>query len=150
MKSQIKHFVPSENLITLLLLLLADIGMFWSSKKPSREEEKEKHIKGLQHAFPSIRRPNNDDDLFEVRFVVEGQYSSLRILVTGEFPAVAPGILHHPLNLPKNSFTFVQSVIQAHGPVNHPWLNAQKVVIGSPKVIISFEVDIISHISHIF
>lgn len=72
--------------------------MFWSSKKPSREEEKEKQIKGLQHAFPSIRRPNNDDELFEVRFVVEGQYSSLRILCTGEFPNTAPGNIYFSLN----------------------------------------------------
>jgi hypothetical protein len=67
--------------------------MFWSSKKPTREEEKEKHIKGLQHAFPSMRRPNNDNELFEVRFVVDGQFSSLRILVNGEFPNTPPGII---------------------------------------------------------
>jgi hypothetical protein len=66
--------------------------MFWSSKKPTREEERDKQLKQLKHAFPSIRRPNNDDQLFEIRFVVEGQYSSLRILITQDFPDSSPGM----------------------------------------------------------
>lgn len=62
--------------------------MFW--KKP-KEDDREKQIKQLKNAFPSIRRPNNDDTVFEIRFVVQNQYNSLRIFTPIDFPQTRPG-----------------------------------------------------------
>lgn len=64
--------------------------MFWSNKK-KKDEDKEKQIKELKAVFPSIRRPNNDDNLFEIKFVVDNKYSSLRIFIPPDFPSIRPG-----------------------------------------------------------
>jgi hypothetical protein len=64
--------------------------MFWSKKKI--DDDKDKQIKDLKQVFPSIRRPNNDDTLFEIKFVVDNQYSSLRIFIPADFPVSRPGI----------------------------------------------------------
>ena len=55
------------------------------------EEEREKQIKLLKQTFPSIRRPNNNDALFEIRFHVETAYCSLKIFVPADFPNTRPG-----------------------------------------------------------
>lgn len=66
--------------------------MFWGNTRKKRgDEEKEKQIKELKQVFPSIRRPNNDDNLFEIKFVVNNQYSSLRVFIPGDFPSTRPG-----------------------------------------------------------
>lgn len=63
--------------------------MFWAKKK--EKDDKGAQIKALKAIFPSLRRPNNDDDLFEIRFVVDNQYSSLRIFIPVDFPSTRPG-----------------------------------------------------------
>lgn len=68
--------------------------MFGWGKKLTKEEEREKQIKELKHSFPSIRRPNNDDALFELKFVVNTQYSSLRVIIPSDFPTTRPGKFH--------------------------------------------------------
>jgi hypothetical protein len=66
-----------------------EIRMFgWNKKK---EDEKEKQLKQFKYAFPSLRRPNNDDTLYEIRFLVENQHNALRIAIPNEFPSVKPG-----------------------------------------------------------
>jgi hypothetical protein len=60
----------------------------WNKKK---EDEKEKQLKQFKYAFPSLRRPNNDDTLYEIRFLVENQHNALRIAIPNEFPSVKPG-----------------------------------------------------------
>jgi hypothetical protein len=62
--------------------------MFWSKKK---DDDRERQLKQFKFAFPSLRRPNNDDSLFEIRFLVENQHMVLRIAIPNEFPAVKPG-----------------------------------------------------------
>ncbi len=64
--------------------------MFWATKK--KEDDREKQLKHLKAAFPSMRRPNNDDRLFELRFTVDNQYNTLRITVPDDFPQSRPGI----------------------------------------------------------
>ena len=59
--------------------------------KTKFEDDREKQIRSLKSAFPSIRRPNNDDSLFEMKFVVDGIYSSLRIHIPADFPLIRPG-----------------------------------------------------------
>lgn len=63
--------------------------MFWGGKK--KEDDRTKQVNKLKHAFPSIRRPNNDDNIFEFRFTVDGQYSTLRLSVPEDFPQGVPG-----------------------------------------------------------
>lgn len=63
--------------------------MFWGTKK--KEDDREKQLKHLKAAFPSMRRPNNDDNLFELRFTVDNQYSSIRITIPEDFPQSKPG-----------------------------------------------------------
>jgi hypothetical protein len=67
--------------------------MFWNSgnSKKKKDDEKERHIKDLKAVFPSVRRPNNDDSLFEIKFVVSNQYSSLRVFIPADFPTARPG-----------------------------------------------------------
>ena len=65
--------------------------MFWSTKKSKPEDDREKLLKEFKNSFPSVRRPNNDDHLFEIPFVVGGQYSSLRIFIPTDFPQTRPG-----------------------------------------------------------
>lgn len=65
--------------------------MFWGPKKKKDEVDKEKQIKELKQVFPSIRRPNNDENLFEIKFVVNNQYSSLRVFIPADFPSTRPG-----------------------------------------------------------
>lgn len=68
--------------------------MFWGHKKTKGEDkDKEKQIRELKAVFPSIRRPNNDDNLFEIKFVVNTQYSSLRVFIPADFPNTRPGKL---------------------------------------------------------
>lgn len=64
--------------------------MFWGGGK-KKEDEKEKQLKQLKYAFPSIRRPNNDDSLFEIRFLVENTHHALRIAIPSDFPTSRPG-----------------------------------------------------------
>jgi len=87
--------------------------MFWGGKK--KEDDRTKQVNQLKHAFPSIRRPHNDDSTFEFRFTVEGHYSTLRLCIPEDFPQGVP--------------TF-----QVVGPCEHPWLSPMKFVIGSKKL----------------
>lgn len=59
--------------------------------KEKKEDDKEKQLKHMKAAFPSIRRPNNDDRLFELRFTVENQNNTLRISIPDDFPQSRPG-----------------------------------------------------------
>lgn len=90
--------------------------MFWQKKTKSEDKDKERQIRELKAVFPSIRRPNNDDNLFEIKFVVNTQYSSLRIFIPADFPNTRP-------------------VLQAAGPIVHPWLDQFKQVNGSEKLM---------------
>ena len=56
-----------------------------------KDEEKEKQIKDLKINFPSIRRPDNDDAIFEIVFEVNRCYSALRIYIMPDFPTSKPG-----------------------------------------------------------
>lgn len=71
--------------------------MFWGPKKKKDEVDKEKQIKELKQVFPSIRRPNNDENLFEIKFVVNNQYSSLRVFIPADFPSTRPGNIFRAL-----------------------------------------------------
>jgi hypothetical protein len=62
--------------------------MFWGGKK--KEDDKEKQIKQLKGAFPSLRRPNNDDSMFEFRFTVNSEYNTLRVTLPPDFPSSKP------------------------------------------------------------
>jgi hypothetical protein len=86
-------------------------------KKLSKaESERLKMITPLKSTFPSIRRPNNDDSLFEIKFLVDAQYSSLRIYIPSDFPLTRP-------------------VLQVAGPLTHPWLDQFKQVAGCQKLM---------------
>lgn len=87
--------------------------MFWATKK--KEDDREKQLKHLKAAFPSMRRPNNDDRLFELRFTVDNQYNTLRITVPDDFPQSRP-------------------VYQVLGPVVHHWLDGSKLISGCRKL----------------
>ena len=66
-----------------------------TSRKESKsklEDDKDKQIRSLKTAFPSIRRPHNDDSLFEMKIFVDGVYSSLRIVIPTDFPHTRPGL----------------------------------------------------------
>lgn len=65
--------------------------MFWGKKKS--EDDKERQLKQLKNAFPSLRRPQNDDNLFEIRFLVDNQNNALRIFVPADFPHIRPGMI---------------------------------------------------------
>lgn len=67
--------------------------MFGWGAKPAKkvDNEKELQISSLKIAFPSLRRPYNDDNVFEMRFAVDGQYNSMRITIPGDFPNSRPG-----------------------------------------------------------
>ena len=68
------------------------IRMFWAAKPTKKkEDDKERQVKELKQVFPSVRRPNNDDNLFEIKFVVNNQYSSLRVFIPADFPNTRPG-----------------------------------------------------------
>jgi hypothetical protein len=56
-----------------------------------KEEEKDRQIKDLRTSFPSLRRPNSDDALFEMLFQVDRVYSTLRIYISPDFPSTKPG-----------------------------------------------------------
>uniref|UniRef100_A0A7S3HG72 VPS37 C-terminal domain-containing protein n=1 Tax=Spumella elongata TaxID=89044 RepID=A0A7S3HG72_9STRA len=90
--------------------------MFWQKKTKGEDKDKERQIRELKAVFPSIRRPNNDDNLFEIKFVVNTQYSSLRVFIPADFPNTRP-------------------VLQAAGPIVHPWLDQFKQVNGSEKLM---------------
>ena len=59
--------------------------------KKKTDDEKDRQIRELRVTFPSLRRPNNDDELFEMLFEVEKAYSTLRIYLKPEFPSLKPG-----------------------------------------------------------
>ena len=65
--------------------------MFWGKKKDDTKMLRDKNIKDLSSAFPTIRRPNSDDSLFEILFNVGGVFSTLRIYIPFDFPTTRPG-----------------------------------------------------------
>jgi hypothetical protein len=72
--------------------LLFSMSMFWGKKKDENKILRDKQINELMVAFPSIRRPNNDDSLFEILFNVGGTFSTLRIYIPHDFPVSRPGM----------------------------------------------------------
>jgi hypothetical protein len=89
--------------------------MFWFKGKEPENFTKDKQIRELTTSFPSIKRPNQDDNLFEVVFEIDRKYNTLRIYLPSDFPANKP-------------------VLQVLGPVVHPWLDQYKRVAGCDKV----------------
>jgi hypothetical protein len=67
--------------------------MFWHKKKDDNKALRDKNVADLTAAFPSIRRPNSDDSLFEILFNVAGTFSTLRIYIPHDFPVSRPGIV---------------------------------------------------------
>jgi len=59
--------------------------------KTKAEDDREKQISNLKSTFPSLRRPLNDDSQFEMKVVVDGIYSVLRIYIPADFPQIRPG-----------------------------------------------------------
>ncbi len=57
--------------------------MFWK-KKDNDSEIKDKMLRELRGSFPSIRRPNNDDTVFELLFEINKQYNTLRIFIEAQ------------------------------------------------------------------
>ena len=79
-----------------------------------RDGDRERQIRELTIAFPSLRRPvvdQKDINVFEILFDVNRSYSTLRITLNTSFPGSKP-------------------VLQIIGPLNHSWLDANKVVVG--------------------
>jgi hypothetical protein len=107
--------------------------MFWGKKK---DDEREKHVKQLKNAFPSLTRPNNDDNQFDIKFVIENQRNILRIILPNDFPSTRPGITTKIIVVFRQpSVTLISSAaLQVLGSVNHPWLDQYKQVQGSSKV----------------
>jgi hypothetical protein len=64
-------------------------NVLFGAKK--RDEDKDRQIRELCATFPSIRRPQNDDTLFEMLFDVNRVYSTLRIYIHADFPNSKPG-----------------------------------------------------------
>ena len=60
--------------------------------KQKKHEEREKQIKDLRTTFRSIRRPNNDDSVFEILFEVDRMHNTLRIYLLPDFPTSKPGL----------------------------------------------------------
>lgn len=89
--------------------------MFWFKGKEQEQYTKEKQIQDLSGAFPSIRRPNQDNNLFEIVFEIDRKYNTLRIYLPSDFPSNKP-------------------VLQVLGPVVHPWLDQYKRVSGCEKL----------------
>jgi hypothetical protein len=89
--------------------------MFWFKGKEPENFTKDKQIRELTTSFPSIKRPNQDDNLFEIIFEIDRKYNTLRIYLPSDFPANKP-------------------VLQVLGPVVHPWLDQYKRVAGCDKV----------------
>jgi len=84
-------------------------GFSRRDSKTKVEEDREKQLSNLKSAFPSIRRPLNDDSQYEMKIVVDGIYSVLRIYIPADFPLMRP-------------------VLQVEGPLTHPWLDQFKQV----------------------
>jgi hypothetical protein len=66
--------------------------MFWGKKKDNDAELKNKMIRDLRSSFPSLRRPNNDDTVFEIMFELNRQYHTLRVYLSPDFPASRPSM----------------------------------------------------------
>lgn len=64
--------------------------MFFKKKV---DEGKAKQIRDLRSSFPSLRRPHNDDSVFEMLFEVDKAYSTLRIYIHPDFPNSKPGLI---------------------------------------------------------
>jgi hypothetical protein len=64
--------------------------MFFKKKV---DEGRAKQIKDLRSSFPSLRRPQNDDSIFDMLFEVDKAYSTLRVYIHPDFPNSKPGLL---------------------------------------------------------
>ena len=90
----------------------AFVSSVFGTKK--RDGDRDRQIRELTVAFPSLRRPvvdQKDINVFEILFDVNRSYSTLRITLNTSFPSNKP-------------------VLQIIGPLNHSWLDANKVVVG--------------------
>ena len=67
--------------------------MFWGRKKDNDAAIREKMIRDLRASFPSLRRPNNDDIVFEILFELNQQYHTLRVYLAADFPTSRPSMI---------------------------------------------------------
>ena len=67
--------------------------------------------------MPTIRRPDDNDELFELFFMIDDKFSALRIYLPNEFPLKRPRLY-------------------VNGYASHPWLDQDKRVVGGQEVII--------------
>ena len=65
--------------------------MFGFGKK-KEESERDKQLKALRLAYPTVRRPHNDDSILEVLFLVQKEYNTLKIFLLSDFPNDAPSM----------------------------------------------------------
>jgi hypothetical protein len=65
--------------------------MHWFRSNKDQEPTREKNVKELCASFPSIRRPQDDDNMFELLFEIDRKYNTLRIYLPSDFPANKPG-----------------------------------------------------------
>mmetsp|Transcript_35427 Transcript_35427/g.66106 ORF Transcript_35427/g.66106 Transcript_35427/m.66106 type:complete len:422 (+) Transcript_35427:86-1351(+) len=91
------------------------MSFLWGKSKPSTDSSKARQVADLAACFPSIRRPNNDDNSFELAFEIDRSTNNLRIWLPSDFPANKP-------------------TLQVIGPVQHPWLDQYKRVAGCDKL----------------
>lgn len=66
------------------------VNMF-GKKKDDNSGDRDRQIKEFRTYYPTIRRPNNDDTVFEMLFEVDKKYSTLRIYILPDFPTSKPG-----------------------------------------------------------
>lgn len=107
--------------------------MHWFRSQKDHEPTRDKNVKELCASFPSIRRPQDDDNMFELLFEIDRKYNTLRIYLPSDFPANKPGSAFVNLIF-RVSQCRLSSVLQILGPVVHPWLDQYKRVSGCDKV----------------
>jgi hypothetical protein len=115
--------------------------MFWFKGTQKDESGKEKQIRDLSNAFPSVKRPNQDDNMFELVFEIDRKYNTLRIYLPSDFPTSKPGITKFMSIIKILTILNIILVLQVIGPVIHPWLDQYKRVVGCDKVSLESFVD---------
>lgn len=78
--------------------------MFFKKKV---DEGRAKQIKDLRSSFPSLRRPHNDDSVFDILFDVDKAYSTLRIYIHPDFPNSKPGMAQMFCDVTKHFEDFI-------------------------------------------
>jgi hypothetical protein len=104
-----------------------------TSSKTSTKSLRDQSISELKAAFPSIRKPNADDSLYEILFSVGGTFSTLRIHMSYDFPLSKPCKSKSIVCWCFGEKT-VHVGIQVIGTAEHPWLDQYKRVSTCPDV----------------